>query len=182
EISWLSSIWPGLMEFETSVAAPSLIGQERTPPGQTLYVNIPLGAEGPARPMTGIFIPQSFRPTPKVDLIIYLHGIKPQNDLTLTVDRYWNRNHYPAWTLREGLNQSGKNFILVAPTLGPRSQTQTGWLAQPGGLDRYVDLALAALATYGPYQGWRPQLGNLILACHSGGGLPMRQLAMGKNR
>jgi hypothetical protein len=80
------------------------------------------------------------------------------------------------------LNQSGKNFILVAPTLGPRSQTQTGWLAQPGGLDRYVDQVLAALATHGPYRGWRPQLGNLILACHSGGGLPMRQLAMGKNR
>jgi hypothetical protein len=180
EISWLSSVWPGLMEFETAVAAPSLIGQEQTPPGQTLYVNIPLGAEGPAKPMTGIFIPQRFRPKPKVDLIIYLHGIKPKLDLT--VDRYWNRSHFPTWPLREGLNQSGKDFILVAPTLGPRSQTQTGWLAQPGGLDKYVDLVLAALATHGPYQGRRPQLGNLILACHSGGGLPMRQLAMGKNR
>src|SRR5262245_9763067 len=66
EISWLSSVLPGLMEFETAVAAPSLIGQEQTPPGRTLYVNIPLGAEGPAKPMTGIFIPLGFRPKPNV--------------------------------------------------------------------------------------------------------------------
>ncbi len=167
-------------EFTAPAAAPSLIGQEQTPPGQTLYVSIPLGAERPAKPMTGIFIPQNFRPEPKVDLIIYLHGVKPKADLT--VNSYWNRSHFPTWPLREGLNRSGKNFLLVAPTLGPRSQTQTGWLAQPGGLDKYVDQALAALATHGPYQGQRPQLGNLILACHSGGGLPMRQLAMGKSR
>lgn len=164
----------------TAAAAPRLLGQEQTPPGRTLYVKIPLGAEGPAKPMTGIFIPQRFRPEPKVDLIVYLHGIKPKADLT--INRYWNRSYFPTWPLREGLNQSGKNFILVAPTLGPRSQTQTGWLAQPGGLDRYVDQALAALAAHGAYQGWRPQLGNLILACHSGGGLPMRRLALGKNR
>jgi LAS superfamily LD-carboxypeptidase LdcB len=167
-------------EFATPVAAPSLIGQEQTPPGRTLYVNIPLGAERPAKPMTGIFIPQHFQPEPKVDLIIYLHGIKPKADLT--INRYWNRSHFPTWPLREEVNQSGKNFVLVAPTLGPRSQTQTGWLAKPGGLDKYVDQVLAALAMHGPYQGRRPQLGNIILACHSGGGLPMRQLAMGKNR
>jgi peptidoglycan hydrolase-like protein with peptidoglycan-binding domain len=160
--------------------APKLIGREQTPPSQTLYLQIPFGAEKPAKPMTGVFLPQSFRPESSVDLIIYLHGVKPKADLT--IDRYWNRRYYPTFMLREGLNQSGKNYVLVAPTLGPRSQTQTGWLAKPGGLDKFIDQVLASLAAYGPYQGRRPELGNIILACHSGGGLPMRQLAMGKNR
>jgi hypothetical protein len=163
-------------------AAPALLGEESDPPAKSFYVRIPLGAEAPAKPMTGIFCPRHFQAKPEVDLIIYLHGIKPRADLS--TDRYWSRKHHPHFALREGLNESGKNAILVWPTLGPRSQNQTGWLTEPGGLDRFIEQVLAALVAYGLYRqsGKRPQVGTIILACHSGGGLPMRRLAMGKNR
>jgi Uncharacterized protein conserved in bacteria (DUF2272)/D-alanyl-D-alanine carboxypeptidase len=168
---------------EPAVAtAPKLIGHEPTPPGRTLYVSIPLGGEHPARPMTGIFIPHHFQPRPRVDLIIFLHGIKPRANLS--IDALWNRNNFPFLPLREGLNQSRRNVVLVAPTLGPRPENQSGWLTEAGGLDKYVDQVLAAVAAHGPYKraGQQPQIGDIILAAHAGGGLLMRKLALGKNR
>jgi hypothetical protein len=47
-----------------------------------------------------------------------------------------------------------------------------------------VDQILAALRAYGPYSGTNmtPVLGSLILACHSGGGYPMRRLALSGQR
>ena len=160
-------------------STPTLIKQESVPPAQTLYVKIQLGAEQPAKPMTGIYLPQGFQPRPQVDLIIYLHGIKTSPELT--VERYWNSKYNKHFSLREGLNASQKSAVLVAPTLGPRSQWQTGWLTKPGGLDKYVENVLAALVRYGPYKNSKPQIGNIILACHSGGGRPMRELALAKN-
>ncbi len=163
-----------------TTTVPKLLGQEDEPKGQTLYLAIPLGAEKPAKPMTGIFIPAQFKPQRSVDLIVYLHGIKSKPELTIA--QYWDQKKFAHFALREGLAQSQRNVILVAPTLGPRSQTQTGWLTKPGGFDKYLEQVLASLAAYGPYrkQG-APALGNIILACHSGGGLPMRNLALGKN-
>lgn len=161
-------------------STPDLVKREASPPGYTLYVNLALGVESPTRPMTGIFIPQDFRPGPQVDLILYLHGFKQHP--ALTIDGYWNTRQFPYWSLREGVNESRKNVILVAPTLGPRSQT--GWLTKPGGFTKYLDQVKAALATYGPYKetGQVPSLGNIILSCHSGGGWPMRQLALSGQR
>ena len=169
-------------EFELSQQSPtpSLIRQESTPPAQTLYLRIPLGSEQPAKPMTGVYVPQNFQPHPQVDLIIYLHGIKPRSNLA--IDQYWNTKYFPYWPLRERLNSSQKNVILVAPTLGPRSQWQTGWLTKVGGLDKYLGQVLAALATYGSYRNATPQIGSIILACHSGGGQPMRELALAQNK
>ena len=159
---------------------PSLIKRESAPPDHTLYVNIPLGVEQPAKPMTGVFVPENFQAHPQLDVIIYLHGIKPRPNLA--VDQYWNTKYFPYWPLRERLNSSRKNVILVAPTLGPRSQWQTGWLTKPGGLDKYLRQVLAALAAYGPYRNGPPQIGSIILACHSGGGRPMRELALAQNQ
>jgi peptidoglycan hydrolase-like protein with peptidoglycan-binding domain len=159
-----------------SAAASGLVKRESSPPSQTLYVRIPLGSESPAKPLTGIFIPQNFRPQAQADLIIYLHGFKTSS--TLTIEGYWNSSRFPHFALREGLNDAGKNVVLVAPTLGARSQP--GWLTNPGGFDKYVDQVLAALAAHGPHKeaGIVPRAGNIILACHSGGGLRMRQLAL----
>jgi hypothetical protein len=182
----IGPIFGEIPQFETgapaAATAPKLIGRESTPPGRTLYVNIPLGGEQPARPMTGIFIPHHFQPRPRVDLIIYLHGVKPKTNLS--IDRYWNRNYFPFWPLREGVNQSRRNVLLVAPTLGQPSENQRGWLVEAGGLDKYVDQVLAALVAHGPYQraDHRPQVGDIIIASHSSGGLLMRKLALGKNR
>jgi hypothetical protein len=84
--------------------------------------------------------------------------------------------------LREGLNASGRNAVLVAPTLGIHSQA--GWLVRPGGLDAYLERVLGALRQSTAFRGASapPALANLILACHSGGGHPMRTLATGADR
>ncbi|HZB43732.1 MAG TPA: peptidoglycan-binding domain-containing protein [Pyrinomonadaceae bacterium] len=167
-------------------STPGLMKSETAPPSSTLYVDIALRSEGQARPMTGIFIPQGYRPQPPVDLILYLHGFKFTQAWkpypTLSIDGYWDARQFPYFALRERLNESRKNVILVAPTLGARSEA--GLLTRPGGFDAYLDQVMAALAAHGPYRnaGQPPGPGNIILACHSGGGLPMRQLALSNQR
>ena len=128
--------------------------------------------------MTGIFIPKNYVPRSRVDLILYLHGHKTTRvcgpgDET-SIDRYW-RSRY--WTLREKINESRKNVILVAPTLGPRSQA--GRLIEGGGLNWYLDQVMASLRRHSLFAQAQqpPTVGNIILACHSGGGSPMLKLA-----
>lgn len=181
-------------------AAPALLSSETTPPFSTLYVNVNIGCSIKRdqtkvcpQPMAGIFLPENYRFTPQVDLILYLQGhhrgsvirgklptpgYYPAN---LTINHYWNKRFYPFFAFREGVNASGKNVILVAPTLGPRSET--GNLIQASGFDAYINQVLAAIRTYFAPSMMFSQpltLGSLILACHSGGGLPMRQIALSK--
>jgi hypothetical protein len=165
---------PGLQLPSSPATAPALIRPENQPPRTTLYVDIRLGQEGRAKPMTGIFIPEGYQLQPKVDILLYLHGFKAgrnQPDPGWSIDWYW-RNLV---TLREDFNNSHKSLVLAAPTLGKNSQA--GWLIASGGLDRYLNAVMAALSAYGPYQGKHATVGNIILACHSGGGTPMGILA-----
>jgi outer membrane protein OmpA-like peptidoglycan-associated protein len=162
-----------------AISAPPLLYSEATVATETHYVSIPLGKESPATPMTGIFIPQDYRTPSQVDLLIYLHGHHkggafPTN---LSIDVYWLAAHYKFWPLREGVNISNKNVILVAPTLGPASEGEK--LDRNGGFDDYVGQVLGALTKYGPFKGQNqlPPVGNIILACHSGGGARMRSIA-----
>ncbi len=163
----------------TAVGRPaeaSLVKREDQPPSYTFYVNIALGGESPARPMTGIFVPDGYQPRPELDLILYLHGFKASFP-DASIDQYWDRRRFPYWPLREGVNESGKNVMLVAPTLGPKSQS--GSLTRLGGLEDYLGRVVTALRSFGPYTGRSaPTIRNIILACHSGGGWPMRQLAV----
>ncbi|UJS22193.1 MAG: DUF2272 domain-containing protein [Candidatus Brocadia sp.] len=164
-------------------SAPLLLDSETTPPGQTLYVKIDLKIVDKknneiAPPCTGIFIPQNYKPQSTVDLILYLHGYKgtfPGNDKS--IKEYWDGKKFPFFAFREGLNDSGKNCILVAPTLGPKSET--GILTNPGEIDKYLGQVMEALKAYGPYMARKqdPMAGSIILACHSGGGSPMLKLA-----
>ena len=180
----LREIADGTPEFyEDNPSAPRLLDSETAPPSQTLYVQIDLKIVDKknnelAPPYTGIFIPQSYKPQSAVDLILYLHGHKgtfPGNDKT--IKEYWDGKQFPFFALREGVNNSGKNLILVAPTLGPKSET--GILTNSGELDKYLDQVMAALKAYGPHKDLKqdPKVGSLILACHSGGGSPMLKLA-----
>ncbi len=153
------------------------IKREVKPPAFTFYVNIRLGDEKPARPMTGIFIPENYQLQPQVDLILYLQGYRYLYPST-SIDGYWSIHQPPFWPLRLGVNQSRKNVILVAPTLGPRSEA--GSLTALGGFDAYLDRVFLALMEHGPYRTARlqPTVGNIILAGHSGGGHPMRQAVL----
>jgi hypothetical protein len=161
---------------------PGLATVETSPPERTLYVNIPLGnylsarTKGTRQPipaLTGIYVPAGLSAASPVDVLIYLHGHHPGAP-NQTIAQYWSAQK--PWPLREGVHDSGKRAILVAPTLGPWAEA--GWLGGPGGLDRYMELVRSALAVHGPYRGTRPAVGRLILACHSGGGTTMRRFAM----
>jgi hypothetical protein len=132
----------------------------------------------------GIFVPDNYSPKPEIDLIVYLHGHNDKAQCfeqpgVVPIDKYWKST---AFALRERVNDSGKNVILVAPTLGPTSQA--GRLTCPCGFDDYLDQVMAALIAYGPYQKAKqaPALGNVILACHSGGGSPMLGIVRGHDR
>ena len=147
------------------------------PPGLSIYERIVLGGEAGAQPMTGIFVPSGYRPQAAVDLIIYFHGMKAPSGMPLsaTVRDYWSRR-YP-FQLREGLNESGKNAILVVPTLGPASEA--GKLTRTGGFDWYLEQILRALQQRGVLPaGQRAEIGNIVLACHSAGGKVLRALAL----
>lgn len=102
--------------LSSGLTSPPLITTEISPPQRTLYINIPLGGESPAKPMTGIFIPEGYRLQSSVDLILYLRG-HHKGAPRQTIQEYWNQRRFPYWALREGVNNSGKNVILVAPTL-----------------------------------------------------------------
>ena len=83
--------------------------------------------------------------------------------------------------LRQRLNASGRNVILVAPTLGPKSEP--GNLAAHGGLDLFLGRALAAIRAHAG-DGWPDvlTLRSLIVACHSGAGVDERELVGGSGK
>jgi len=104
------------------------------PPKLTLYVCAPLGNGMPD--ITGVYFPEKYVPSTEVDLILFLQGHRDKGQCggrpETTIDEYWkNKDHF---LLREGLNNTGRNFVLVAPTLGPVSES--GDLLNAGGGDR----------------------------------------------
>ena len=165
-------------ELETGPSKPmqprtAAYPYETTPPLASCYVDIRLGSEAHLRPMTGIFFPAGYKAKAEVDIVIYFHGHRiERRNVKESIVSYWNKAYTPYFPLREVLNESGKNVILVAPTLGPRSQP--GWLGSKGGLDRYVNQVLAAITAHGPHKGTKVSVGNIVLAAHSGGGSIMR--------
>jgi len=156
------------------MAAPALIYRENNVKSETYFVTIDLGGTAPPKPVTGIFVPENYNSSSDVDMVLWLmgHHDNSQYPPTLTIDDYWAK--YSHFRFREFVNASNKNVILAAPSLGPGSQS--GKLTESGGLGRYIDQVLAALEAYGPFSGL-PSLGNLVIACHSGGGAPMLAIA-----
>jgi hypothetical protein len=156
------------------MAAPPLLYTENSPKSETYYVNIDLGGTNAPKPQTGIFVPENYRVPDQVDMILWLMGHHDNKEYPpdLTIDTYWDK--YPNFHFRQMVNVGNKNVILVAPSLGPTSQS--GNLTNSGGLSRYLDQVLEALQAYGPFSS-TPSLGNLVIACHSGGGAPMLKIA-----
>jgi len=96
------------------------------------------------------------------------------------IDLYWNK---PEFKFRELLNSSGKQLVLVAPTLGPFSQS--GTLTTDKGFTSFMNQVIASLAKYSVAFNGKPApvIKNIMLAAHSGGGIRMREIARlaGKN-
>jgi hypothetical protein len=150
--------------------------ETRPPPGLTLFVKIDLGLADRA-PDTAIYIPDGFSKVSDVDIVLYLHGIQ-QPDGVKSISQYLTKDY---GQLRQRLNASGRNVILVAPTLGAKSEP--GSLTAHGGLDSFLGQALAAIRAHAG-EGWPDALSlrSLIISCHSAAGVDERELAGGSGK
>lgn len=162
-------------------AAPSpVVGEERIPPALTQIVRVPLReASTPEwRQWSAVYFPPAVdRNSRTIDVILYLHGHR--TGIPGARKSIWSYLKHKCWPLREHLAATGKAAVLIAPTLGPKSQSDS--LLARGGLNRYLDAALAATASYWS-SGTAPTIRHIILAGHSGAGSPMRVLARSGNR
>jgi hypothetical protein len=154
---------------------------ETTPPLMSLYLPIHMGVPNVEKQLTGVFVPKDYRVGDMIDLVLFLRGYDIKRPKAATsVDEYWNSPKHPvlkSFLFREEINTSGKNVILVVPTLGPSSEV--GKLKDDGGVQEFLGNVLDGLWKSGPHAGRanRPTIRHLILAAHSGGGVPLRRLA-----
>jgi hypothetical protein len=127
--------------------------------------------------MTAIYTPSYFSTNDAADIIIYLHGHKISHPgAAASVKQYLNYSKQPYFNFAEAINNSGKNVIFVAPTLGPRSQY--GNLVK--NFDDFIEQVLAAINQYVLIdRGLKGKLkmGRIIIAGHSGGGKGMLAIA-----
>ncbi len=157
------------------------VRQDAKPPLLSLYLPISLDVPRIPEQTTGVFFPAKYRAGPTVDLLLFLRGYDIKRPSTATsVEEYWNSPQHPvlkSFLFREEVNKSAKNIILVVPTLGPFSET--GKLTEKGSIQEFLDHVLEGLWRNGPHAGQqaRPTIRHLILAAHSGGGVPLRRLA-----
>ncbi len=161
-------------------AQSPLVGEEQTPAALTKIVKVPLRAASTPdwRQWSAVYFPPAVsRNSRTIDVILYLHGHRTA--IPGSRKSVWAYLKHKCWPLREHLAASGKAAVLIAPTLGPKSQA--GKLLERGGLDQYLDAVLAATASYWS-SGAAPAIRNVILAGHSGAGVPMRLLARSGNR
>jgi hypothetical protein len=169
-------------ELEERLGAPHLI--RRDDPGQspaefTLYLTIKRGKFLQSK--TGVYVPPKIPLRGKVNVILYLHGNKLRVvHSTDTIEEYWGKDRGKTtkslvFPLREDLRDSGQPYILIGPTLGAQDQ---GIGEIGNNLDFYLEQVMLALLAYGGFQEL-PQVGDLIIAGHSGAGGQMIQLAGG---
>lgn len=153
----------------------ALLGRDAAVPAQTLTFDIDLGpAAGAAERMTAVFFPASHVPTATPDVLVYLFGHRAP-----PIDEYLADPRFP---LREETNAAGQaktsNLIMVAPTLGKRSEA--GDLVDKG-LRWFLGEVMSNLAASAAglvARSASPGFGKVYVAAHSGGGAPARALAM----
>lgn len=130
------------------------------------------------RNTTALFHPSSFNPNQPVHLLLYFHGHLgryPGNNSAASEYLNFAKNEY--LNLREDIEKSGKNIILVMPTLGTTSEY--GILADCAVFDEYLANVKAEIKEHilKKFSATKMKRGKLILSGHSGGGKVMLELA-----
>ncbi|MDX1939238.1 MAG: hypothetical protein SFU99_01725 [Saprospiraceae bacterium] len=140
--------------------------------------------------MTAIYVPENFNNTSKTDIIIYLHGHlmahpgmvkhKGTNEIySPSIKEYLNYKKKDYFNFRKIINEANRNVVFVAPTLSPLSKY--GSLVEK--FDYFIEQVITAINEYiikaRQLQG-QFNLGNIIIAAHSGGGTAMLGIAKQK--
>lgn len=192
----------GLMEEVPLLDEKAMKGTDNFP-GTTLYVTLDLELTSPenrkycservkgscityskvesVRKTTALFFPERFDPAKPAHLLFYFHGhLKGTPGVTKYIKEYLNcPEKNGSLDIRQHIVGSGKNVILVAPTLGPISQA--GNLLTKKGWDSFVTDVKDGIDEYifkKRFPGQKIIPGKTILAAHSGGGKPMLKIAM----
>ena len=147
--------------------------------GITDYINVSALKGKPF--LTGVFIPAGFKPSGKVDIIIYLHGIYKLGNEKNGIEHYW-KNYA---NIRNSFYLSRRNAILIAPTLGydPQEKNVKSPLVvfkYDNGLDNYVANCFKELIA----KNYIPNgtiASRIILAAHSAGGSPLSAILRKSN-
>jgi hypothetical protein len=130
------------------------------------------------RDLTGIFIPDGYAPGANLDLIVYFHGLLDRcgGSASDTVEQYWSNPHF---RLRDWVNDSKKNVVLVVPRLSFWDEKTRSKLGMDGDdfLTRVKEVVAAQLKK-DPFN-WKggTTIRTIYLAAHSGGGTTMLWLA-----
>jgi hypothetical protein len=160
---------------------PDLIELESSPPSITFYLKMRHGKF--AQQNTGVFIPDGFTAQPTVNLILYCHGFATRvTEGATSIKQFWGGKAGQVFPLRERLNDSKQKYILVAPSVGSKDEFLKDISAN---IDFFFNQVMAALYVWGPLVGlanWGtndapPQVGDVILAGHSGAGTGMMKIA-----
>ncbi len=136
---------------------------------------------------TGIFFPEKYVPGGTLDLLVYFHGLPTPcgGHDSDTIRDFWRD---PTFQMREWVNKSGKNMVLVAARLRGDSSGLHLDMDADDFLKKVVAFIAARVKT-APFnwQGVKSStettdtagmsIGKLILAVHSGGGSPMLLMA-----
>jgi hypothetical protein len=128
--------------------------------------------------LTGIFIPDGYAPGANLDLIVYFHGLfKPcGGSASDTVEKYWTN---PLFRLRDWVNDSKKNVVLVVPRLDDWGVQSGSKLGMEG--DDFLTKVQAAVSERLKKDDFRwtgkTTTRNIYLAAHSGGGTTMLHVA-----
>lgn len=148
-------------------------------PGTTLYTN---PKKGHCIRQTAVYIPPSHgKPSLKPDVILWIHGFY--------VDDHKFLFRSDPTRLREQVMASGKDVVLIAPHLGHEytdkitkkfvGNYDVKDLANAKWGERYLNQVLAAISQFQNPDVKNPppaEIGRLIIACHSGGGVGMRNI------
>jgi hypothetical protein len=108
------------------------------PAEATYYFPIDVMPKGQAN-ATGVFFSAGFKFPDKLNVILYFHGHKAGE--FKTINEYWSGKLHNLY-LREDINATGKQAVLIAPTLGPAPgsgiNADMGVFAKPGGQGQRV--------------------------------------------
>ena len=161
------------------------------PPGSsaaTYYMPIDLNAALKGK-RVGVYVPAAAAKAKIVDLIVYFHGVigvcgDEGEYIRRGVEYLWSTA--PFDKMRSELNASGRAALLIAPRLDSRignvvTTAVMGDLNLDKKFDALVTKVIDRLKDDEHAVSKDVQLGNIILAAHSGGGFPMYAILKAKN-